>query len=88
MPLKDPEARREYQRRYREANRAKISERQKSWYLDNRDDRLAAQQRWLNEHREEHAAYNRKRQRLLRQQRNAEIIAQLSGVMLSSGDDI
>ena len=60
MPNKDPQKRKEYNRKYRQKNKEKVSEAQKQWVEKNREKSLAYHREynkdWYQKNKEEHDA--------------------------------
>jgi hypothetical protein len=59
MPYKDKEKEREYKRRYREANREKINNCNKQYYIDNKEKILEYKRQYHETHKEQRRQYNR-----------------------------
>jgi hypothetical protein len=60
MPYKDPEKIKEYQKKYREANRQKLNEQNKKYYWQHRDELLAKNREYQTKHKEEIKEANKK----------------------------
>jgi len=54
MPLKDPEARKEYQRQYRLKNLERLKEKDRQYSREHAEQKREAMKRWVQENREQH----------------------------------